>query len=128
MMLLRHGRPASDAGRITPDGPLARAAQPAVNRTVLLLAAVAILMQTLSMVAGVQVMGVYGAAFEMNPLAQMGFAFGGAMGAAATKVIVVVGGVLLFVEMARSGRIWLAETFLGLSATMGLVSFVAKVL
>ena len=94
---------------------------------VLILAAAAVLAQALDMAAGARVAAQH-AAVAVNPLSQVSFALGGSVGSAAVKLIVTIAAAVLFVELARSGRERLARSFLILSAGMGLVGFIAKIL
>ncbi len=99
-----------------------------IGRPALILAATAVLMQTLDFIAGMRLREVYGAAsFELNPVIRAGFAYGGLGGAGMAKLSVAVAGAALLVELACMGWARVALTGLSLSAAMGLVGFVAKV-
>lgn len=104
-----------------------RAGRQRAGLGVLVLAAFAVLAQALDMAAGARVAAQHAAA-AINPLTQVSFALGGAAGSAGIKLAVTIAAAVLFVELARSGRAQLAQTFLMLSAAMGLLGFIAKVL
>ena len=120
-------------------GASALHAQPAIGRearfhgrrragsVVLILAALAVLAQTLDMVAGARVAPLQ-ASTAINPLVHASFAMAGPAGSAGMKLLVTVISAVLFVELARSGRSQLACTFLALSAVMGLLGFLVKIL
>jgi hypothetical protein len=105
-----------------------RPARPAhVPRALVALAGIAVVLQALDLITGVQMMATRGLVAELNPLAREAFAQGGALGAAALKFGAVGAGFGLFAALACQGHTRLAGACFAVSAGLGLVGVYSNV-
>src|SRR5690349_17916601 len=86
-----------------------------------LLAALAVFFHVLDLATGLRMMLMYGIHVEQNPLARFVMLNTGPGGLIALKLVVVVGGVMLFVRTAQLGRARLARNCLLFAAGVGML-------
>jgi Domain of unknown function (DUF5658) len=86
-----------------------------------LLAALAVFFHVLDLATGLRMMLTYGVHLEQNPLARIVMVNAGPGGLIALKLVVVVGGVMLFVRTAQLGRSRLARNCLLFAAGVGML-------
>ena len=92
----------------------------------LLIAAVAVVLQSMDLLTGIRLMVFYGLDQEQNPIARSIFQTGGPMGLMIVKLSVVLTGVVVLLLLARAGRRRLARTALVLVAMLGLLGFASN--
>ena len=85
------------------------------------LAALAVVVHALDLATGLRMMLTYGISLEQNPLARFLMLNLGPLGLATMKLLVVVGGVLVFVKTARLGRARLARNCLLVAVAIGVL-------
>src|SRR5207302_8320224 len=91
--------------------------------SILLLAAVGLVLHALDLITGVRMMLMYGIEQEQNPIARTIFQISGPFGLASAKFGVVFSGVVLLILLARAGRPRLARNTLLAIAILGLLGF-----
>jgi len=99
---------------------------PRISGVILLIAAVAVVLQSLDLLTGIRLMLVYGIDQEQNPIARTIFQTGGPVGLLICKLGVVLIGVLVLLLLARAGRPRLARNALVLVALLGLLGFASN--
>jgi hypothetical protein len=93
---------------------------------ILLIAAVAVVLQSLDLLSGIRLMLVHGIDQEQNPIARTIFQTGGPVGLIIIKLGVVLSGVLVLLLLARAGRRRLARNALVMVALLGLLGFASN--
>ena len=90
------------------------------------LALLVLLLHTLDLATGLQMMITHGVQFEMNPLARVIMRNAGPIGLVGLKLGVVLCGVMLFVRAAHVGRARLARNCLICALGLGILGFVSN--
>lgn len=121
-----HAHKPSHLHLVPPAPPEAPERRSQTSGVILLIAAVAVAMQSLDLVTGIRLMLTYGIDQEQNPIARTIFEAGGPVGLTILKLGVVLSGVLVLVLLARAGRARLAGNTLVLIALLGLLGFASN--
>jgi hypothetical protein len=95
-------------------------------RAIVALACAALMLHTLDLLSGIQMMQHYGLHVEQNPVARMLFESSGPIGLSAAKCAVVGSGTVLMVWLALQGRARLARNGLVFVAILGLLGFASN--